>query len=156
MTTRRSARVYRFAGALGTSRLITRLHPVVYRATGGRGPFVGATLGMRHIIVGTTGRTSGRRIEVPLYAAADGERLVIIGSNGGKEKDPAWVANLRAQPEVTVRRGKREDAMLAREAEGEERDRLWSIATTAYPGYDDYAQRAAHRRIAVFALEPRD
>ena len=156
MTTRRSARVYRLVGAVGTSRLVTRLHPVAYRLTGGRGPFIGEALGMRQVILGTTGRTSGRRIDVPLFAAVDGETLVIVGSNGGKANDPAWVANLRATPEVTVRRGKQEQPMTAREVEGEERDRLWGLAAAGFPGYDLYAKRAAHRHIPVFALEPRD
>lgn len=156
MTTRRSDRVYRLVGAVGTSRLVTRLHPVAYRVTGGRGPWIGEALGMRQVILGTTGRTSGRRIDVPLFAAADGDRLVVIGSNGGKANDPAWVANLRAHPEVTVRAGKRELAMTAREVDGEERERLWAIAAAGFPGYEGYAKRAAHRRIAVFALEPRD
>jgi deazaflavin-dependent oxidoreductase (nitroreductase family) len=157
MTTRRSARVYRLIGAVGTSRLVTRLHPVAYRITGGRGPWIGEALGMRQVIVGTTGRTSGRRIEVPLFAAVDDERLVLVGSNGGKEKDPSWVANLRAHPEVTVRRGRKEQSMTAREVEGDERDRLWAIAAAGFPGYELYARRTAGvREIAVFALEPRD
>ena len=155
MTTRRSARVYRLVGAVGTSRLVTRLHPVVYRLTGGRGPGIGEVLGMRQVILETTGRTSGRRIDVPLFAAPDGERLVIIGSNGGKVDDPKWVANLRAHPEITVRRGKQEQPMTAREVDGDERDRLWAIAAAGFPGYENYAKRAAHRRIPVFALEPR-
>jgi deazaflavin-dependent oxidoreductase (nitroreductase family) len=156
MTTRRSARVYRLIGAVGTNRLVTRLHPVAYRVTGGRGPWIGEALGMRQVILETTGRTSGRRIDVPLFAAPDGERLVIVGSNGGKAKDPAWVGNLRASPEITVRAGKRTLEMTAREVEGEERERLWAIAAAGFPGYDLYAKRTAGvREIAVFALEPR-
>jgi deazaflavin-dependent oxidoreductase (nitroreductase family) len=155
MTTRHSDPVYRLVGVVGTSRLVTRLHPVAYRITGGRGPWIGEAFGMRQVILGTTGRRSGRRIDVPLFAAVDGDRLVIVGSNGGKANDPSWVANLRAHPEVTVRAGTRELAMTAREVEGEERERLWAIAAAGFPGYDGYARRAAHRLIPVFALEPR-
>ena len=153
MTTRRSPRVYGLIGAFGTSRLVTKVHPVAYRVTGGRGP-VGRILGMRNVVLGTTGRTSGRRIEVPLFAAEDGDTLIVVGSNGGKPRDPAWVANLRANPDITVRLGKREREVRAREVEGEERARLWTIAAAGFPGYDLYARRT-ERPIAVFALEPR-
>jgi len=152
MTDRRSPRTYRLIGAVGTSRLITRIHPVVYRVTGGRG-FIGRNFGMRNVVLATTGRTSGRRIEVPLYAAEDGDTLIVVGSNGGKVNDPSWVANLRATPELTVRLGKQERPVRAREVEGEERDRLWAIAAAGFPGYNLYAKRT-DRHIAVFALEP--
>jgi len=109
---------------------------------------------MRNVVLATTGRSSGRRIEVPLFAAEDGETLIVVGSNGGKVKDPSWVANLRATPDITVRLGKHERAVRAREVEGEERERLWAIAAEAFPGYNLYAKRT-DRHIAVFALDPR-
>jgi deazaflavin-dependent oxidoreductase (nitroreductase family) len=152
MTSRRSARLYRLIGWFGTSRLVTRLHPPVYRLTGGRG-VVGRTLGMRNVILVTTGRSTGRRREVPLFAAEDGDRLVVVGSNAGGPTDPAWVGNLRARPELHVLVGRDERAMRAREVHGEERERLWTLAVAGYPGYADYAART-DRRIPVFALEP--
>jgi deazaflavin-dependent oxidoreductase (nitroreductase family) len=151
MTTRRSPRTYRLIGAVGTSRLITRIHPVAYRITGGRG-FIGRNFGMRNVVLATTGRTSGRRIEVPLYAAEDGDTLIVVGSNGGKVKDPAWVANLRAAPDITVRLGKQERAVRAREVEGEERDRLWRNMNEIWPHYDEY-QTKTDRVIPVVVLE---
>jgi deazaflavin-dependent oxidoreductase (nitroreductase family) len=152
MTTRRSPRLYRLIGWIGTSRLVRGLHPRVYRLTGGRG-VVGRNLGMRNVVLVTTGRTSGRRREVPLFAAEDGDRLVIVGSNAGRATDPAWVANLRANPHTQVLVGAEARAVRAREVEGEERDRLWAIAAAGYPGYDDYATWT-DRRIPVFVLEP--
>jgi deazaflavin-dependent oxidoreductase (nitroreductase family) len=152
MTTRRSPRVYWLLGRFATSRPVTRLHPHVHRLVGGRG-FVGSNLGMLNVIVETVGRSSGRRRDIPLYAALDGERLVLIGSNAGRDREPAWVGNLRANPDVTVRVGREIRAVRAREAVGEERDRLWRVAADAYPGYDDY-QRWTSRRIPVLVLEP--
>ena len=109
----------------------------------------------RHtVILGTTGRTSGRPIDVTLYAAEDGERLVIVGSNGGKQRDPSWVDNLRARPDVTVRLGKQLHEVRAREVDGEERERLWALAVAGFPMYASFASKAP-RRIPVFALEPR-
>jgi deazaflavin-dependent oxidoreductase (nitroreductase family) len=152
MSTRHSARFYRLIGAIGTSRLVSRLHPPVYRLTGGRG-FIGRNLGVLNVIVVTTGRRTGRRREVPLYAFEDGPCLVVIGSSAGDDREPAWVGNLREHPDARVLVGREERAVRARETHGEERDRLWALAARGYPGYDLYATWT-HRRIPVIALEP--
>ena len=152
MTTRRSSRSYRFIGWVGTRRLVTRLHPYAFRVTGGRGPF-GRLLGMEFVIVHTTGRVSGRAIDVPLFATPDGARYVLIASNGGRPKEPHWAGNLRANPEVQVRARGRDRAMRAREVEGDERARAWALAAAVYPGYDDYARWWAPKRVPVFVLE---
>ena len=153
MTKRRSPAFYRLIGVIGTSRLVTRLHPPVYRLTGGRG-FVGRNLGVRNVIVETVGRRSGAVREIPLFAVEDGERLVVIGSNAGRDREPAWVGNMRANPEVRVRVARDVRPMRAREADGHERERLWALAARDYPGFDDYASWTG-RRIAVVVLEPR-
>ena len=152
MATRRSSRVYWLIGAIGTNRLVTRLHPIAYRLTGGRGP-VGRNLGVRNVIVETVGRRSGKMREIPLYAFDDGDRLVVVGSNMGRDREPAWVGNLRSRPATRVRVGREVRVMRARIAEGEERDRLWALAADGYPGYDDYARWTA-RTIPVVVLEP--
>jgi F420H(2)-dependent quinone reductase len=153
-TKRYSDRIYRLIGAVGTSRLFTRLHPRVYRLTGGRGP-IGRNFGVLNVIVVMTGRTTGKRREVPLYAFADDARLVVIGSNAGSDREPAWVGNLRANPDVVVLVGPAQRAMRARETEGDERARLWALAANGYPGYELYA-RSTDRHIPVIALEPRE
>ena len=152
MVKRRSDAMYRLIGIVGTSRLVTRLHPHVYRATGGRGP-IGRNFGIQNVIVTMTGRTSGKVREVPLYAVPEGDRMVIIGSNAGDDREPAWVGNLRATPRASLRVGREVRPVRAREAEGEERDRLWALAAAAYPGYETYRTRTA-RLIPVVVLEP--
>jgi deazaflavin-dependent oxidoreductase (nitroreductase family) len=152
MTTRRSSRFYWLIGKIGTSRLVTRVHPPVYRLTGGRW-LVGRQLGVRTIIVTTTGRRSGKVREIPLFAFEDGPRLVVIGSYMGRPEEPAWVGNLAAHPVTTVRMGRDVRPMRARIAEGDERDRLWALAVRGYPGYEDYASWTT-RRIPVVVLEP--
>jgi deazaflavin-dependent oxidoreductase (nitroreductase family) len=152
MTTRRSSRTYRLIGWVGTRRLVTRLHPVAFRVTGGHGPF-GRLLGMEFVIVHTTGRVSGRAIDVPLFATPDGGRYVLVASNGGRPREPSWAANLRANPGVAVKARGRERPMRARELEGDERGRAWALAAAVYPGYDDYARWWAPKRIPVFLLE---
>ena len=153
MATRRSPRSYRFIGAVGTNRLVTRLHPIAYRVMRGRGP-ISHLLGMQLVILHTTGRVSGRAIEVPLFATFDGDRLVVVASNGGRPREPKWAANLRSHPAVGVQTRARRRAMQAREVEGEERELAWALAASAYPGYHDYARWWAPARVPVFVLEP--
>ena len=102
MATRRSSALYWIIGRVGTSRIVSRLHPRVYRLTGGRG-IVGRSMGMRHVVVTTVGRRSGTVREIPLYATEDGPRLLLIGSYAGRDRDPAWVGNLEANPVLGLR-----------------------------------------------------
>lgn len=153
MSAGRLARLrYRLIGAVGTSRLVTRLHPVAYRLLGGAGP-LGRNFGVRNVILTTTGRRSGRPRRAPLYGFVDGDRVVVIGSNAGRPDHPAWVENLRADPRATLQVGRRTSRVRAREAEGEERVRLWKLAVDAFPGYALYEEKTS-RAIPVVVLEP--
>lgn len=152
MASRRRNALYRLIGIVGTNRLVTRLHPVVYRAIGGRGP-IGRNFGVQNVIVSMIGRTTGKVRDVPLFAFADGNRTIVIGSNGGGDREPAWVGNLRANPAAALRVGRDVREVRAREAEGAERDRLWALAAAGYPGYEQYRARVS-RRIPVVVLEP--
>jgi deazaflavin-dependent oxidoreductase (nitroreductase family) len=152
MVKRLPDRAYRVIGFVGTSRPVTRLHPHVYRFTGGRGP-IGRNFGVQNVIVTMTGRTTGKRREVPLFAFADGADFIVIGSNGGDDREPAWVGNLRAEPAATLRVGRRQWPVRAHVAEAEERERLWGLAATAYPGYEVY-RAMTDRRIPVVVLRP--
>ncbi len=103
----------------------------------------------------TTGRKTGAARSVPLYAWEDGEKLVIVGSWAGRPMNPAWVGNLRADPMATVRIGKEDRHVLAREVKvpSEERERLWTLVTEAFHYYATY-QRKTDRVIPLFVLEP--
>src|SRR5829696_1790628 len=94
----------------------------------------------------------------PLVYFTDGSNVILIASQTGKAKHPAWFHNLRANSEVELWARGRGGRYRAREAEGEERERLWRLATQLYPGYDDYQRRAdaAGRRIPVVVCEPLD
>jgi len=76
----------------------------------------------------------------------------VIGSNAGGAREPAWVGNLRARPRAQVRIRRELRAVVAFEAAGEERERLWALVVEGYPGCALYAQRAT-RRIPVVVLE---
>jgi deazaflavin-dependent oxidoreductase (nitroreductase family) len=126
----------------------------VYRLTRGRATFVSWVAGLPIVMLTTTGAKSGRRHTCPLVALPDGDRLVVIASNYGQYRNPAWYHNLRANPGATVSfEGVTRD-VVARELEGEERDRHYERGIEIYPGWTEYRKRAAHRRIPVLELTP--
>ncbi len=129
-----------------------KLNVPLYRASRGR---LFGRIGRAPVLLLTTvGRRSGRPRTAPVLYLADGERLVVIGSNAGNERTPAWALNLRAQPSADVQvRGERRK-VSARVAEGDERAELWQRANQQYAGFDDYRARTS-RDILVFVLEPR-
>jgi deazaflavin-dependent oxidoreductase (nitroreductase family) len=103
----------------------------------------------------TTGRQTGKPRTVTLYAFATPEgAIVVTGSRGGKAHDPRWALNLRAEPEVTVKVGREERPVVAREVSGPEREKLWALVTEAFPLYETY-QRRTKRSIPLFVLEER-
>ena len=84
----------------------------------------------------------------------DGDEYVLVGSVGGAPKDPVWVHNLRANPEVELRDLTTVRPMRVREVSDEaERARLWKLAVAAYPPYEEY-QAKTTRRIPLFVAEP--
>lgn len=144
--------VYLAIGLVLTHPLFHPVHRRLYRWTGGRG-LLSRALGMDMILVTMRGRRSGAVRVVPLGAVRDGDLWILIGSNAGKTRTPAWVHNLRADPAILVEHGSGEGPFRAREARGDEYERLWSTVTAAYPGYHVYRDRT-DRPIALFVLEP--
>jgi deazaflavin-dependent oxidoreductase (nitroreductase family) len=114
--------------------------------------------GVPTVLLTHTGAKSGKRRTTPLVFFTDRDNVVLIASQTGRPRHPAWYHNLKAHPEVELWARGRGGAYRAREAEGGERERLWGLATQLYPGYDDYQGRAdaAGRRIPVIVCEPRD
>ena len=146
-------RVYLAIGLVLTD---PRFHPVhrrLYRWTSGRGP-LGRALGMDMLLIETRGRRSGEPRVIPLGAVRDEASWILVASNAGKARMPAWAYNLRADPNVVVEHERRRTPHAAREAtDAAEYDRLWTLVTAAYPGYDVYRKRT-ERRIPLFVLEP--
>jgi deazaflavin-dependent oxidoreductase (nitroreductase family) len=119
-------------------------------ATDGR---FSTAIGQQVLVVEATGARSGARRRIPLVYVTDGDDIVLIASKGGAPKNPAWYHNLKAHPDVQVWAKRRSGRYRAREAEGEERDRLWAKAVDYYAGYDTYQARTGGRRIPVMVLE---
>jgi deazaflavin-dependent oxidoreductase (nitroreductase family) len=129
----------------------TKIHASLFRATDGK--VGGRLVGSPVLLLVTTGRKSGRRRTTPLLYLQDGDRYVIVASNGGAARHPVWWLNLQACPEATVEVGGRETRVRATEARGEEKARLWKELVRMYPSYEDY-QKRTDREIPVILLEP--
>jgi deazaflavin-dependent oxidoreductase (nitroreductase family) len=136
------------------ARTLHHIDGIVFRATRGRATFVSWVAGLPIVMLTTTGAKSGRRHTLPLVALPEGDRLVVIASNYGQERNPGWYYNLRANPSATVCFEGVTQEMLARELEGEERARHYERGIEIYPGWTEYRKRAAHRRIPVLELTP--
>ena len=122
----------------------------------GSGGAEGTTLrdtGLPVIIVTNRGNQTGAIRKTPLMRVKDDNNYVLVGSRGGAPKNPVWVYNLRADGDVEIRDEADVYTMRVREIEeGEERERLWALAVTAFPPYEEYQGRTA-RRIPVFLAE---
>ena len=131
------------------SRTATALHTLVYTRTGGKlgGKVGGLTMG----ILTTTGRRSGQPRATPLNVMADGDRWLLVASNGGDDRPPQWLQNLRANPEATLQLGTESFPVRATVTIGEEKKSLWPKVVAAYKGYDSY-QRKTTRDIPVVIL----
>jgi deazaflavin-dependent oxidoreductase (nitroreductase family) len=144
----------RISHSLGSRglRTVGKLNVPLYRLSRGR---IGGKVGKGPVLLlTTTGRKSGEQRTAPVLYLADGERFVVINTNAGNTKTPAWSLNLRADPEAEVEvRGKRAK-VRARIAEGEERAELWRRHMQQYSGWDYYESKL-DREISIFILEPR-
>ncbi len=132
-------------------KVFTGAHAGLYRLSGGR---LGAQVGGTPVLVlESVGRQSGQTRTTPLVYLRDGERLVVVGSAGGAERHPAWVHNLRQTPRTMVTVGPRRLAVVASEASGEERARLWQALVALFPRFGEY-QWQTSREIPVVVLTP--
>jgi deazaflavin-dependent oxidoreductase (nitroreductase family) len=124
--------------------------PYLLRWTKGR---LSVAVGQPVLLLTVTGAKSGKPRQTPLLYASEGDDLVLVASNAGNAKHPAWYHNVQANPEVEILAAKgRSGRYLGREAEGEERARLWDKVNDLYSGYDIYQERASARRIPVMVF----
>jgi deazaflavin-dependent oxidoreductase (nitroreductase family) len=86
-----------------------------------------------------------------MYQAV-GDSFAVFASKGGAPANPDWYRNLMARPQARVEVGTETLDVVARVADGEERDRIWTKQKTDYPGFADY-ERQTFRRIPVVILE---
>jgi F420H(2)-dependent quinone reductase len=145
------SRISMSLGATGL-RWTGKLNTPLYRLSGGR---IGGKVGRAPVLLlTTTGRKSGQPRTAPVVYLADGNNVILINTNAGNAKIPAWSLNLEANPEAEVEVGRKRKPVRARVAEGEERADLWRKHVEQFEGFDSYKQKL-EREPSVWILEPR-
>jgi deazaflavin-dependent oxidoreductase (nitroreductase family) len=115
---------------------------------------VGTRFSRNTVMLGCTGARSGLTRQVPLLSTPVGDEFVLVASQAGATKHPAWYRNLKANPACTLTIRDQQLECTAREAEGAERDRYWRAAVKNYNGYARY-QKRTERVLPVIVLTPR-
>jgi F420H(2)-dependent quinone reductase len=131
-----------------------RLHQRLYTALDGR---VGhGMLGVPTLLLRTTGRRSGLTRTNALVYARDGDEYLVVASNGGADQAPAWLHNVRANPDVEVQVGRERRRGATRLVEPSDPDygRLWRIVNENNRNRYDGYQRKTTRPIPVVAIRP--
>lgn len=132
-------------------RLITRCHRFLLLASNGR---LGGKLGgISMLLLETVGRRSGTVRVIPLLFLEDAGRFVVVASNAGDDRHPAWWLNLKAHPEAAVRVGGKRVEVKAHRAGPDETAVLWPRFEAAYRHYAEYRTHAK-REIPIVLLEP--
>ena len=109
-------------------------------------------MGMDMLLLTHVGRKSGRTRVTPLLYVPMGSRFVVVASNAGDDRTPAWWLNLKEMRDTVVQAGGERIAVRARQAEGEEEDQLWVQLVEAYAPYSGYRERTS-RHLPVVVLE---
>ena len=123
-----------------------------FRENGGR---VGGMFeGMPLLLVHHVGAKSGTERVSPVAYLEDGGRYAIFASKAGAPDHPAWYHNLMAHPETKVEVGDRTIEVVASEAEGEERDRIYNEQAARVPQFGEYETKTP-RKIPVVLLTPK-
>jgi len=150
--------VLRLAAAPLGARLLApiahRLDRPLLQLSRGRVALTTLLTGLPVLLLTTTGARSGRPRSFPLLALPDDGGFILVASNFGRARHPAWYHNLCRHPQALVILDGRTTAWLAHELDGAERERCWQRAVALYPGYALYAARAGGRRIPVLRLTP--
>lgn len=132
---------------IGTDRLL-------YKLTGGKFTLVSLSKQTGLTLI-TTGARSGERRENQVQYVADGDSMLVVGSNWGKPNHPAWTANLLKNPDIQVNvRGDVRD-VRGTLLEGAEREAAWTRMVAAWPAFQDYVERSGGRELRVFRLTAR-
>jgi deazaflavin-dependent oxidoreductase (nitroreductase family) len=109
--------------------------------------------GVPTLLLTTTGRKSGELRRTALIYGQHGQSYLIVASQGGAPKHPAWYLNLEANPLVHVQVGSKKFDARARTATQEEKPELWAKMTEIWPAYAEY-QTKTDRPIPVVVLDP--
>ncbi len=130
---------------------VGRIHKAVYMATRG---WVGGNLGgVPMLMLFCIGRKSGVQRVVPLAYAKVGGDYIVMASNAGQEKPPAWWYNLTARSHAVVQVGPKRVRVRVTQLEGDERARVFNRVKARLPFFICY-ERKTQREIPVMRLRP--
>jgi deazaflavin-dependent oxidoreductase (nitroreductase family) len=132
---------------------MSRLNTWAYKVSGGKlgGSFL---QGAPVALLTTIGRKTGQPRVSPLLYLRDGDRVVLVASQGGRANNPMWYLNLKANPKISVQIKKEVLALTARDATEAERAQYWPQLVAMYSSFDDY-QSWTERVIPVVICDPR-
>ena len=133
-------------------RWATRLQVAVFRLSKGRlmNKFIG---GYPVCVVDTHGAKSGKLRRVALIHLPHGDNKLMVASQGGMPRNPAWHYNVVAHPDIRIMVDGQEKPYRARQVSDEEKAALWPHLLSLYPDFDEYQART-DRNIPVFSCEP--
>jgi len=129
-----------------------RIDPRIARIRQGR--LMAALYGFPVLVLGTTGARTGQPRSSALLYVRDGDDVVLIGTNFGQPRHPAWTANLLAEPEVVVDIGPERLHCRADLVDVAEWQRLFPAFVSMYPGYANYLERRVGLTPRMFRLRP--
>ncbi len=131
-------------------KLLTKINIFVYGISGGK--LMNKLQGMPIVMVTMTGAKSGRTIKIPLMYVRHESGFILVASQGGMPKHPAWYFNLQANPSIQITHDGKTRDYSARQVSDEEKAALWPTCVEYYPDYEIYQQRT-ERNIPVFLCE---
>ena len=131
---------------------MSRAQTFLYKRSGGK--VAGSFLqGAPVALLTTTGRKTGEPRVSPLLFLREGDRVVLVASQGGAAKHPMWYLNLKADPKITVQIKDEVLYLTARDATEQERAEYWPKLVEMYSSFDDY-QSWTDRVIPIVICDP--
>lgn len=137
-------------------RAMLGVHQWLYERTDGR---VGQKIGkLPSLLLRTKGARTGQARVAALVYGVDGDgRYVVVASNGGADRSPGWLHNVKADPHVEVQIGRdRSPATAEILTDGPDYDRCWKIVNTLNRYQDggryEHYQTLTSRRIPLVVL----
>ena len=144
-----ASRAFRAVGP----KVVPPVDRLLSRLSGGRVVLSGTLV--PSLVLETTGARSGQRRTTPLACLPEDDgSFLVVGSNFGRERHPAWTANLQANPEATVTHRGRTIPVRAQLLDPEQKAAVWPRLTALWPNYDRYTE-VSGRDLRVFRLVPR-
>ncbi|MEO7434728.1 MAG: nitroreductase/quinone reductase family protein [Candidatus Binatia bacterium] len=109
--------------------------------------------GLPTLLLTCIGRKSGEQRTTPLVFLQDGERMVVVASLAGYDRNPAWYGNLSANPQCWMQLDRRKMSAVARDANDTERRELWPRLVAILPLWDMF-QKVTERPFPIVILTP--